>query len=170
MNDPSSVILKNLRCDSYCRSSHQSHPQLFFEHPRQPCTCLGSYPASTNLTNHHGWPVPQELMAFSMLGLLFGSSLISIVAIFGPCLFATLQWYHKLHNSHLCLPPSPPGQLFFGHTRVIPSQNPEIYYQKLSKEYSEYLMDCYDKFWQESYMLQSPMSFTSSSTELQSLC
>ncbi|KAE9379689.1 cytochrome P450 [Stipitochalara longipes BDJ] len=77
-------------------------------------------------------------MAFTVLGLLCGVLLISFAAIFGPYLFTTVRWHHKLRNSQSYpLPPSPAGELFFGHARVIPSQNPEVYYRQLSKKYSE---------------------------------
>ncbi|PMD34424.1 cytochrome P450 [Hyaloscypha variabilis F] len=72
-----------------------------------------------------------------MLGLICGALLIAFAAVFSQRLFTASRWYHKLHNPHSYpLPPSPPSQFFFGHTRVIPTRNPEKYYKKLSKKYN----------------------------------
>ncbi len=38
------------------------------------------------------------------------------------------------------LPPSPPMEPIIGHLRIVPSQNPEIYYQRLSKKYGEFFL------------------------------
>jgi cytochrome P450 len=40
----------------------------------------------------------------------------------------------KARSKGLPLPPGPPGEPLLGHLRIIPSRNPEFYYQRLSQE------------------------------------
>jgi hypothetical protein len=40
----------------------------------------------------------------------------------------------RRRSKGLPLPPGPPAEPILGHLRVIPSENPGLYYQKLSKE------------------------------------
>lgn len=72
-------------------------------------------------------------MAVIVLAFPVGFSLILGIGFCGLLLLADLK---RRRNSYP-LPPGPPGELFFGHVRVIPSKSPEVYFQRLSKEYSE---------------------------------
>ena len=79
-------------------------------------------------------------MSFTMLSLLCGVLIVALTAACGTLLFPRLRCYRKLHNSHpYPLPPSPPGERFFGHAKVVPCRNPEVYYQQLSKKYGKYI-------------------------------
>jgi hypothetical protein len=100
------------------------------------------WPFTIPLIRLHRTPQRLErhsIKAFEMANLLFGSTLAICACLLGLLLFAALQCLPTSHPYPL--PPGPPGQFFFGHVRVIPVQNPERYYQKISKAYSEYLTD-----------------------------
>ena len=70
-----------------------------------------------------------------MLDSPFGSGLavgiISLVAL----LFAASRLIQK--TSPRPLPPGPPGEPILGHLRTVPVERPELYYEKLAKQYSE---------------------------------
>lgn len=59
--------------------------------------------------------------------------LLSLVAL----LFAASRLIRK--KSPYPLPPSPPGEPILGHFRIVPTDRPELYYEKLAKEYSRTL-------------------------------
>ena len=65
----------------------------------------------------------------------FGSGLavglLSLVAL----LFAASRLIRK--TAPYPLPPGPPGEPILGHLRIVPTERPELYYEKLSKEYSK---------------------------------
>lgn len=75
-------------------------------------------------------------MALIIFDVSFAYSLILGAAVL-VLLLATLRRYSTSHPYPL--PPGPPGQYFYGHIGEIPSQNPEVYYRQLSKDYSEWL-------------------------------
>lgn len=78
-------------------------------------------------------------MALFILEFLY-RALIALTIFFGLLLYGILRKRRRMHISHSYpLPPSPPSEPFFGHARLIPSRNPEVYYQKLSKRYSKYV-------------------------------
>jgi hypothetical protein len=47
---------------------------------------------------------------------------------------ASSYYSHKRKSRGLPLPPGPAAEPIIGHLRVIPTDNPEYYYQKLSKD------------------------------------
>jgi hypothetical protein len=114
------------------------------------------------------WSKPRSIMVFNMFDLPFGVALTICIGLLGLLLFATLHCSRS--SNQYPPPPGPPGQLFFGHVRTIPVENSEIYYQKMSKEYSEHLAEHSGQFRTEAYTLQIPTFSTLSNTERQSLC
>lgn len=63
-------------------------------------------------------------------GLLVGLSSL-VVAL----LFAASRLIRK--KTPYPLPPSPQGEPILGHLRIVPTDRPELYYERLSKEYSK---------------------------------
>ena len=72
----------------------------------------------------------QSEFEFGLCGLLI---LIMLVVISAR---------HSRRSTPYPLPPGPPGEPILGHLRLIPADNPELYYQKTAKEYSKKLMHC----------------------------
>lgn len=63
----------------------------------------------------------------------FGSGVAAIIVAIS--LIFVLSKYTRISRPYP-LPPGPKGEPILGHMRIVPVHNPELYYQKLSKEYS----------------------------------
>lgn len=49
----------------------------------------------------------------------------------------SVLWRLFFHTSPYPLPPRPRGEPVLGHIRLVPTENPHLYYQKLAEEYGE---------------------------------
>jgi hypothetical protein len=71
-------------------------------------------------------------MAFLELLPRSGTLVLLVIALIA---WAARWWYIvKQKSKGFPLPPGPAPEPILGHLRIIPSTNPEYYYQKLSKE------------------------------------
>ena len=65
----------------------------------------------------------------------FGSGLAALLISLVALLFAASRLIQR--KSPYPLPPGPPGEPILGHIRTVPTERPELYYEKLSKEYGK---------------------------------
>jgi hypothetical protein len=70
----------------------------------------------------------------------FGMDLIAGLLCIVTVILTTSRLFRK--KSPYPLPPGPPGEPILGHLRVVPTERPELYYEQLAKEYSEYITSC----------------------------
>lgn len=70
-------------------------------------------------------------MAELPFGSGLGVALISLVTIL------LVSWGTFRKSSPYPLPPGPKGVPILGHMRIVPQENPHLYYQRLGKEYSK---------------------------------
>jgi hypothetical protein len=69
-----------------------------------------------------------------MVDMPLGSSLAAL--LISLVTFILIAWRSSSKSTPYPLPPGPKGEPIIGHMRIVPQENPQLYYQRLSKEYS----------------------------------
>ena len=72
-----------------------------------------------------------------MVDMPLGSGLAALlISLFT---FILIAWRSSTKSTPYPLPPGPKGEPIIGHMRIVPQENPQLYYQRLSEEYGEFL-------------------------------
>lgn len=67
----------------------------------------------------------------------YGVSSMTLLVIVACIISSTIFWRTFVKKPRYPFPPSPPGEPVLGHIRLIPTDDPHLYYQKLSQQYSK---------------------------------
>ncbi|ATZ52299.1 hypothetical protein BCIN_08g00560 [Botrytis cinerea B05.10] len=73
-----------------------------------------------------------------MINMIFeyGVSSMALLVIAAGITISAIFWRTFFKKSRYPFPPSPPGEPILGHIRLVPTDDPHLYYQKLSQQYS----------------------------------
>lgn len=65
-----------------------------------------------------------------------GVTSVALLALVGS-ITAFITWRLFFKKVRYPFPPSPPGEPILGHIRLVPTDDPHLYYQKLAEEHSK---------------------------------
>ncbi|TGO18245.1 hypothetical protein BTUL_0011g00510 [Botrytis tulipae] len=73
-----------------------------------------------------------------MINMIFeyGVSSMTLFVIVACITSSTIFWRIFFKKPRYPFPPSPPGEPILGHIRLVPTDDPHLYYQKLSQQYN----------------------------------